>query len=287
MSTHTASTIPALGIQPSYKVCVVIPAGRKKYLQLLVPQILAERGWDELRVWANTIVESDLTYIRSLPSLDQRIRIEEPHQFRPNGTKTICQFFKNCTDVNTVYIRFDDDICFIEPGTIQALSQFRYENPEPFLISPIVINNALFTYIHQVLGKLYFPYKISANCLDPIAWKSPQFAEALHRIFLEAANNSKINHFKFLSRPIAINRFSINCISWLGKEFKEFEGLVPHEEDEEEFLSVTKPTQIGKFNLFFGEKVVAHYSFFTQREYLDNTSVFEDYWKLYYNRDKS
>src|SRR5882757_4673576 len=263
-----------------YKVSIVIPAGRQRYLELLIPSILQQDGWDELKIWINTTSPQDLDYINSLPSMDKRISLSQPPLYPPNGNKTIGQFFQGCISPDTVYIRFDDDICFIERDLIKNLAKFRADNPEPFLISPVVINNAIISYVHQVLGKLFNPIQLTANCLDPIAWNNPAFAEQLHRLFLAVLAENNIDHFKFPSRPIAINRFSINCISWLGSEFAKFDGLVPFRADEEEFLSVTKPTQLGKFNYIFGGGVVSHFSFFTQREHLDKTDIFDLYKEL-------
>ena len=53
-----------------HKVTIVIPAGRRRYLELLIPQILAQEGWDELQVWLNTKEPDDIAYISGLPALD-------------------------------------------------------------------------------------------------------------------------------------------------------------------------------------------------------------------------
>jgi hypothetical protein len=264
--------------EPSrYKVQLVVPAGRKRYMDVLVPQILKQSGWDEFRIWVNTRNEDDLRYLDGLPRIDNRISLALPKEHQPDGNKTIGQFFKDCIAPDTLYIRLDDDICYLEPGAIGRLAQYRATNKEPFLVSPIVINNALFSYLFQVLGKIQVNARLTANCLDPLAWKNSGFAESIHNLFLSALADNQIDRFKFSSRPIAMNRFSINCISWLGSEFERFGGNVPYGEDEEEFLSVTKPTQLGKVNHFFGECLVAHFAYYTQREHLDKTDILERY----------
>jgi hypothetical protein len=263
----------------NYKVCLVIPAGRERYLRVLIPQLLKQEGWDSLKLWVNTKDSNDLQYIQTLPSLDSRICLESAPKFEPDGFKTIGQFFANCVSPDTVYIRFDDDICFVEKDLVQNLARFRWENKEPFLISPIIINNALCACILQVLGKIRYPYVIYANCWDRIGWRDPVFAERFHQYFLQKSREGKIDHFKFQNRPIAISRYSINCISWLGEEFAKFDGAVPFG-DEEQFLSVTKPTQLGKINMFWGEKIAAHFSFYSQREHLDSTTILEEYRKF-------
>jgi hypothetical protein len=263
-----------------YKIELVIPAGRKRYMELLIKYLLREPGWDFLSIWVNTINEDDISYLKSLPNLDSRIKLSYAKEHEPNGNKSIGQFYKECVDCNTVYIKLDDDICYVEPGMVEKLALFRVNNPEFFIVSPIMINNALISYLLQILGKIKLNSAITANCFDRIGWANPLFAEQLHNLFLAKLKQNNLDYFKFTSRPIALNRFSINCISWMGEEFNKFGGIVPYSVDEEEFLSVTKPSQLGKSNCFFGESIVSHFSFYTQREHLDNSGLLEKYKSL-------
>jgi hypothetical protein len=271
------STTNSLGAELGYKISLVIPAGRRRYLELLIPQILKQEGWDDLSIWINTTDPGDLAYLQLLPALDSRISLVLPPTYRPDGAKTIAQFFPLCTSPDTLYIRFDDDICFLEKGVIPRIARYRAAHPDPFLVSPVVINNAIVTYILQVLGRLSYPTYLTANCLDPIAWNNPAFAEELHRTFLSLLQKGQIDYFKFPGRPVAINRFSINCISWLGSDFQKFKGYVSADHGEEEYLSVIKPTQLGKANYIMGDCIVSHFAFFTQREYLDKTDILDSY----------
>jgi hypothetical protein len=260
-----------------HRLCLTIPAGRRRYLELLIPQLLRERGWDELQIWVNTARPDDLAYLDGLPALDPRIRLLHlPPGVEPDGPSTICHFFPNCIDGGTVYIRFDDDICYVEPGMVEKLAAFRIAQPKPFLIFPVIVNNAIISHILQGLGRIEARRYIEAQCMDEIGWRDPKFAESLHRNFLKALSDDKIDRFKFATRPIAMSRMSINCIAWRGEEFAKFEGRLGFTH-EEEWLSVTRPTQLASFNLIYGRAVVAHFSFYTQREYLDRTDLLEQY----------
>jgi len=263
---------------PHYKVELVIPAGRKRYMDILIPQLLREEGWNILNIWVNTKNTDDLNYINGLIGLDERIKITLAKELQPTGSgETVGQFYRECIAKDTLYIKFDDDICYVEPGTVQKLATFHANNPQYFLVSPIVINNALFSYLFQILGKITVNKALTANSADPVSWGDPLFAEQLHNLFLNNLSQNNIEHFKFINRPIALNRFSINCISWLGSEFEKFGGVIPKGTDDEQFLSVTMPTTLCKSNCFYGETIVSHFSFFTQREYLDKTNILERY----------
>src|SRR5512139_2506516 len=240
-----------------YKVTVCIPAGRQRYMEVLIPQILREEGWDELQIWVNTDNAADVTYLNSLPLLDHRIRLLHlPDGVLARGGWTIHNFYPYYIDDDTVYIPFDDDVCWIEPGTIKSLESGRVKHQIPFLIYPVIVNNAIITHIWQALGRIDVNKYIYADCTDEIGWRNPKFAEKLHRIFLKSLKENKIGRFKFPTRPIALSRMSINCISWLGKEFAKFDGRLASD-NEEEWLSVTRPTQLGTYNLIFGNAIVA------------------------------
>lgn len=247
------------------------------YIEVLIPQLLKQEGWDELQIWENTLNVDDQIFISKIATFDPRIRVVKPPQYSPNGAATIGQFFRYCTSPDVVYIRFDDDICFLEQGLVKRLADFRWKNKEPFLITPVVINSAIFSYLLKICGKLNTNQNLRADCLDPVGWKSPIFAEKLHRVFLDALANGKHKNFHLHNQPIAVNRFSINCISWLGSEFATFNGEVPYGVDEEEFLSVTKPSREGRYNMIMGNALVSHFAFFTQREHLDQTDILEKY----------
>jgi hypothetical protein len=261
----------------NHRVVLTIPAGRRRYLDVLIPQILREEGWDELQVWVNTADADDLAHLNGLPRLDPRIRlIPLPDGIAPRGPWTIHHFFTNCIANDTVYIRLDDDICYIEPQTIAKLARFRIANPEAFLIFPVIVNNAIISHIWQALGVITVNGYIGANCMDAIGWENAQFAENMHRMFLDVLRGNQLSRLKFPNRPIAMSRMSINCISWLGAEFAKFEGRLGSN-NEEEWLSVTRPTQLGGYNLIYGDAVVSHFAFYPQRSHMDATDLLERY----------
>lgn len=260
-----------------YKVVVVVPSGRQRYLEVLIPNIFKQKGWDELHFWKNTVETNDVDFINSLVKLDSRIKVIESPGYSKLGTNTaIYQFFEYCVDPKTVYIRFDDDICWIEDGLIEWLADLRWKEKEYFLVSPLIINNAVMTHLLQTKKniKLKDDREVALKCMDPVGWQCPKFACSLHEFFLDKLKNKDIDSLKFHAYPTN-HRYSINCISWLGSEFAKFNGQVGR--DEENWLTVDKPRELKKQNLIYGGKICTHFSFYTQRGYLDTTDILNRY----------
>ena len=156
--------------------------------------------------------------------------------------------------------------------------RFRVENPDFFLVSPLVINNSLTTYLFQLYGKLHL--NIYHNC-DPysdVLWRSGKFAADLHDWFLSNylyPHKTQQLHIGNGIIPISMTRFSINSILWFGKEMKKMRGVIPG--DDEEYLSCIYPTLHGKSNCWNTNAIVSHFAFYTQRAYLDNKGILEKY----------
>lgn len=269
------------------KIVVVTPAGRKQYLEILIPFVLRDRGIiDEYQLWLNTTNEDDVKYIRSLEdSFPGFIKIIEPDPLIPivDNQKgySIYQFFKGCIQPGTVYIRLDDDIIYIDKGSIEALARFRINNPQYFLVYGNIVNNAICSHLHQRYGLIdYYHGTVAYWFLDDVGWKKPEFAEYCHRWFFHHYQEGKQSRYKIFERweLNIFERVSINVISWLGEEFASFDGVVGV--DEESWLSQEKPLSLTKMNCIFGNCLFVHYAFYSQREYLDTTNALNLYKKI-------
>ena len=258
------------------KIIIVTPAGRKRYLEILIKYILNLRDVvDEYRLWVNTKNEEDILFIEQLAKIyPEFIKLEYNSCLinQDNPGESIYSFFKNCKEPNTVYIRFDDDIIRMEGlNEFKNFLKFRIDHPEYFLVYGNILNNAITTHIHQRKGNLNISSEIvSYDSNDIHGWNNAFFAENLHRQVLD----KKLNDFHFgIWKLYNYERVSINCISWLGEEFEKFNGIV--HPNEEQWLSVNKPMNLEKFNVIYGDFVCLHYAFFTQRGYLDTTDILD------------
>jgi hypothetical protein len=259
------------------KIVVVTPAGRKKYLELLIPYVLKLRDVvDEYRLWVNTDDKDDIDYMKFISEQYPDFIKLEYLSITYERTMSIYSFFKNCTDKDTVYVRFDDDIVMMDDIThFKNFLKFRIENPQYFVVYANILNNSVISHLHQRFGKLNTKIGlVDYNCTCNLGWRDPKFVEDLHRQVLEK-NDLSFFHF---NNPWILHfyeRVSINCLSWLGEEFNEFDGLVGR--DEEKWISCDKPLELGKPSVIYGEFSVVHYAFGLQRDYLDTTDIYSKY----------
>lgn len=259
----------------NFKIVVITPAGRKRYLEILFPYIYRDKGLiDEYHLWVNTSTISDIKYIESLykhfPNFVKLIY----GNIEPNGSLSVYQFYDYCTENKTIYIKIDDDICFIEEGAIEELVKFRVANPQYFLVYANIVNNVLCSHLHQRMGMLTLS---QGECTyDPfcdLGWKSEKIASYIHSNFLNNLKDCKLDNYKYKQWILhEFERTSINFISWFGKDFAEFDGKVcsDNDKDDEQWLSVYKPRQVNKFNCICGTALVVHFAYYTQRECLES-----------------
>jgi hypothetical protein len=262
----------------NYKVVCNTAAGRRRYMQYLIPFVIASDIVDRYDVWINTTDMQDVTFFKILAEKFPKINLV----YQPDGfvrddinALSIAAFYRQCTEEDTIYFRFDDDIVWMESDTIAKMVRFRIDNPEYFIVSPLIVNNAVCTYVLQVTNKIKLDRYYPAWAYGDIRHTGP-FAAQLHEWFLTTQLPDKC--YKNLhcgKRPFAMCRFSINAMLWFGQEMKKFEGIVPR--DEEEFMSVTKAAELGVPNCINGDTIVAHFAFRPQRKLLDKFDVLNRY----------
>lgn len=263
----------------NYKIVVNTAAGRRRYMQYLVPPILEADIVDRYDIWVNTHNMVDIEFFKQLAKKYTKVNLVWQPEGIVNGIASINAFYRDCCDRDTIYMKLDDDVVWFEPDLFEKMVKFRIENPDYFLVSPLVINNALSTYLLQVHDKIKLDKYYMSICAERTICHDGWFAADLHNWFME--NFLKPNTYKDLyvgKHPMGMTRFSINCILWFGSDMAEFNGVVPG--DDEEFLSCIKPTQLGKCNCFNGDALISHFAFGTQREGLDKMDILNKYGQI-------
>lgn len=263
----------------NYKVVVNTAAGRRRYMQYLIPYIVSSPIVDRYDIWVNTHNGADIEFFRQIAEKYPVVNLVWQPDGVVNGNASINAFYKGCVEPHTIYFKLDDDVVWMEPGLIEKMVKFRLDNPDCFLVSPLVINNSLSTYLLQEAGKIKLDAYYNANASHSILWKNGGFAMELHQWFIK--NHLSTNRWSELHlgrRLMGMTRFSINAILWFGEEMAKFGGLVPG--DDEEFLSCIYPTRQGMANAWNGDAIVAHFAFFTQREQLDRAKILETYGEI-------
>jgi hypothetical protein len=264
------------------KKIIVTPAGRKEFLEILYNNLVKHKKYfDKWVLWANTDNDDDLAYINHLSSTNdfiEHIDLDIPF----DGNASISSFFKYCIDPNAMYLRLDDDICYVHKNAIKNIFKYRQSNQEPFMIFGNIVNNAMVNYIHQRQGR--YPTTMGKNSYDALEYvhhDTSGIAIEVHNLFISKYTSNSVDDLLFSDKWIFLEyeRASINAVAWLGKDFAEFNGIpdmseqeYPHENDEEEFLSCSMPKKLGRPNEVFGQSLFVHFSFRPQLETLLNES---------------
>lgn len=265
------------------KVIVVIPAGRRRYMEVLFPYLLREYNIiDEIRYWVNTKVKEDIEWMIEKSRQYDKVKLdfEYAEAERVGEFHNIGNFFKKCIDPDTVYVRLDDDIVWLEHDYIRKTVNYVINHPDNFIVYSNIINNSITTHIHQRIGCFnHIKEQLIYDWLGNKAYHNGELCEQIHSQFIKDIKNNNLNKYKFNEWIMNLfERVFVNAISWRGEEFVKFDGVVPG--DEELFVSVDKPKSINKFNIINGNVLCAHFAFWGQREYMDKTNILEEYKKL-------
>jgi hypothetical protein len=255
----------------NYKVVAVTPAGRKDNLRILQHYILRDRQiFDRWMIWVNTPHKNDLDYINQLkenyPEFVELVFHPEQPILRPMPQPP---FFAHAIDPGQIFIKFDDDICWVEEGAVETLVNYRLDHPHPLFVMANTIVNPTCAYIHQKNGAQTFEidgvYERIPQDYGNQVWYNPRYGEYVHRTFLNDLANNDIVKYKFDRWVIDhYHRLAINCICWTGKDFAEFGGIINHY-DEEAWLCSIKTKETGRPAEICGNSLVVHHAFYRHR----------------------
>lgn len=258
---------------------VVTPAGRQRYLEVLFRHLLAQKSsFDEWQVWVNTNVASDVRYMHQLAAAHPWVTLVTragTERSAPN-TNNICKFFDAATDEGAMYLRLDDDVVWLAHDFVETMFAFREAHAQPYLVFGNIVNNAVVSHLHQRNGRLVYPRLGGYACMDDVGWRDPHYAHAVHTAFLRDAECGDTRAWRASFTQwhcLSFERVSINAICWLGTDMR---AALP-EQDEEQWLAVTRPKQLNRPNVILGAALCAHFAFFTQRAHLDTTDVLARY----------
>ena len=278
------------------KTITVTPAGRRRYLEILVPYLLSNREYiSEHHFWLNTVVKEDIEYIEMLAG-------EHPDFFKINRKKfiqrsgdRIWQYYKDYVDDDTIYIKLDDDICFIEKDALKNLIEYRVNHPKPLFVFGNIVNNAVCSYFLQKKGIIPLSWgRVGYDCLDYLGWENPAFAGKLHKKFLKDIKSNNMNKWKIDNVVLDdFKRFSIGVMCWFGRDLKglpdlnlNFGETIDHRtgkwrfpNGDESFLSQDLPQRLNRPNEICGKALFGHFAFYIQRDYLESYTVLLDDYK--------
>lgn len=255
---------------------IVTPAGRKRYMQILAKYLHNQRSnFDEWHIWQNT---NDIDDIKFFNTLEAKIITPPNNDPTLKNANLNNHYLIDSFEHNTLYLKLDDDIVWMEPEFINKMFTLREQNQNNFLIFANTINNSVCSHLHMRYGNIPWHDLSGYNTFDSINWSNPLYAELIHNSFLDNIYNYE--KFYFNDWYLYMNeRASINAISWRGEDFALFNGLIDGED--EHFLTYHGPSRVlNKRSMIYGQCLCSHYSYKTQMEYLDTTEILSRYKQL-------
>lgn len=273
------------------KVIVFTPFGRELTASILYRYLKRDHEAgivDEWHLWMNTDEHQvgDREYAASLDEDNDWIKrvvlAERPYHPKQLNTGLFYQFAQ---DEDAIYVRMDDDIVWIEPNAIKRLVSYRIANPAPFVVFPIIWNNAVCSHYLQLGGQLPSWWGTVSNyCMDPRGWADPSFAVSIHEHLLMCIDKDYIDQL-FLHTSVQLpvgHQFSVSSFAQFGTEYAKVGGNLGDLSviEEEGWHTISQPYALNRPNLIVPNALVSHFSFFHQREHLLQSGILEKYKEL-------
>lgn len=249
------------------KVVVFTPAGRRPYMELLTKHLSRQQDdFDEYHIWVNPRSDEDRKYLtEELPASglfrEGKLKLVE-RKFQPRSCNwhNLCNFWDDACDKDTIYVRLDDDIIWMEHKFVSKLVKARRMDMNPWFVSANVINNPVTSHFHQKVGAIDHDMGwLTGNHDDGLGYYSGEFARKVHRNFLKNIGN--LEKFNFGSAYLNPGRrVPINAIAFYGKDTKA--SLYPFTASDEELYFTTQMTErLRRGTLVYGSPVCVHFSY--------------------------
>jgi hypothetical protein len=271
------------------EVIAFTPYGRELTVSILYEYLKRdyERGIvDKWMLWMNTDKGQylDREYAVSLAARNKWIELYDCPVYPPLIPKQLNTgtFYRFCDNPDAMYVRFDDDIVYIEENAIERLVINRIETDAGLVNFPVMINNAITSHFLQALGKIPKEWGlVGLYCMDANGWASPEFGEKLHTLALDKIEAKEQDHF-FLHMNIQLPgpiQYSVSSFAAPGTIYQEVGGDLGFME-EENWHTVKRPQELSKPNIIVANSLVSHFSFYTQRGHLLETNILDRYREL-------
>lgn len=304
------------------KTIAVTFAGRKRYMEILFEYIERYKSnIDEYHLYMATVNQEDIDYMEEFQRKNQDfvkiIRLESYENFDRADVWNLC--YRNCQDEDSIYIKIDDDIVYIDENLFSSFIEFRKKSKAP-LVFPHIINNIISSPILEEFGlvqlpgfnkdiKVYHTWKntikrirdeisllknnishdfvatnlVSQNeILCPVVWGDPRYSMEIHNTFISKLSEDSIDRLYTENLPLVnFEPMSIQCCSWIGRDFKNYvNNLGIVGKEDEPWMAVYLPIWLDSPNEIFGESVVSHFSSYNQETYLIEHGILEKYKKI-------
>ncbi|ODH13515.1 hypothetical protein ACO22_07178 [Paracoccidioides brasiliensis] len=185
---HSASPTPfaipenSIRKPPGLKIVAVIFYGRPDRVEILdcylKRNLVANRGWiDEVYWVSNTKNQNDLNWLdKLLPTSPLYKKISPDTDSERKGYARLWD--SAVTEPDTLYLKIDDDIVYIDDHAIPKLVSLKLESNHSFIVSANVVNGAPLSYHHYRTEAIrpYLPELTQPNdtSLGTPTWRASQ-----------------------------------------------------------------------------------------------------------------
>lgn len=195
----------------------------------------------------------------------------------PNSKETYADYYRyyrswRYPDPDTVLIKCDDDIVYMDISKFQGFIDERRTNKDAIMFSPIIVNNPVCQTIQKSVGILSAIDDTPGNYTDFNC--SPDYARDIHTLFLEKKEQfledliekQPYRLWKISTDWGTKQRYNINFIAILGKDFDILFDNDLVETSDEVHLGARAPKVLERSIYIDMHFVVAHMAFTTQRD---------------------
>lgn len=305
----------------------VVPGGRRDRMRLLVPyldSLVADARLDEVHIWDTSQVPEDKEWMERIAVARPRFRFFRPrydlgkrlmfYDFyavepafpRSGSFQPLCPW---ATPNNTVIIKIDDDIVFVNTSGVPLFTSFVRRHPEMLITYANIVNNGVAAYyqsqhvpeLRSALPELSaYPVRSQRPGFCGALFSSASKALRLHRLFAAAPERfawgepegdgciafrppEGVGNPRLLGQgSFSVNFFGVRWAAW--QELPDLLRCVDIDFDEP-LLSVLA-TRLGYRECMFTQLNVAHLSFRTQEEnpkMAEALPIYEDLLMRYMN----
>lgn len=300
------------------RLVVLTFGGRKCSLEILFAYIKRfKKHINEYRIYVATTIKEDIDYMENFAkensdfvktvylTVNNKVVLDDREKIWDNAYKT-------CQEDDTVYLKMDDDIVFMDETLFTDFITYRLQNRNPPLLYPVIINNLIQSCIFERNG-IYTPdaksnileswkntysrikshiennqhkrlrigdFTSGNEVLCSTAWGNLKYCYDLHTQFLNDINGGNTSKYYLKDNVVLSNAepASINVCSWIGEDLRKIVEKYGDIYYDEPWLAIYLPTWSGRHNEIYGKSVVSHYSYYKQRELgLDKSNILNKY----------
>lgn len=234
------------------KICVVTNGSDRKFLQTMVWHLVAQKRRNEFDEWIIFKTRNDANddrYLDAVRGVHHWITVED----RNVQADRSLDIARSTTRADTIYVKLDQTVVYMENGFVRTLVEARIRNPEHFMVVPNVVNHGYVAFIYKRNG--VFDAPLGYDDLDA------ETAKRMHEAFLADLEKNSIarwtrafsHYVKEDSGPV-----SLPAAAYFGADFADF--VIDGGVGVDEYLTSVVPQRKERRVLFVGSPLCVNYA---------------------------